>query len=172
MKSPAQKKEEKWHLVLEKGHAVLPIAKPWEAPRMSEANVVSGGKGRIHAGEMGGVGCHMGDEKQRRKGKEEICKLYTQAVEVVIRARRGVKGIQLYRRNRNTSATLISSRFIITLQIKQLHAQNVEDTCTFFFFYQRVKCGGSASLWTRRCVHSCPVCIENAFLYSAIQAAC
>lgn len=75
---------------------------------------------------MGGEGvCHMGDEKQRRKGKEEICKLYTQAVEVVIRARRGVKGIQLYRRNRNTSTTLISSRFIITLQIKQLQAQNV-----------------------------------------------
>lgn len=75
---------------------------------------------------MGGGGvCHMGDEKQRRKGKEEICKLYTQAVEVVIRARRGVKGIQLYRRNRNTSTTLISSRFIITLQIKQLQAQNV-----------------------------------------------
>lgn len=100
-----------------KGHAVLPIAKPWGAPRMSEANVVSGGKGRIHAGETGG-GRHMGNEKQRRKGKEEICKLYTQAVEVVIRARRGVKGIQLYRRNRNTSATLISSGFIITLQIK------------------------------------------------------
>lgn len=74
----------------------------------------------------------MGNEKQRRKGKEEICKLYTQAVEVVIRARRGVKGMQLYRRNRNTSATLISSGFIITLQIKQLRAQNVEDTCTFF----------------------------------------
>lgn len=154
---------------------MLPIAKPWEAPRMSEANVVSGGKGRIHAGETGGGGrrrgCHMGNEKQRRKGKEEICKLYTQAVEVVIRAHRGVKGIQLYRRNRNTSATLISSGFIITLQIKQPHAQNVEDTCTFFS-YQRAKCGGSASLWTRRCVHSCPVCIENAFLYSAIQAAC
>lgn len=136
MESPAQKKEEKWHLFLEKGHTVLPIAKPWEAPRMSEANVVSGGKGGIHAGETGGWalgGGHMGDEKQRGKGKEEICKLYTQAVEVVIRARRGVKGIQLYRRNRNTSATLISSRFIITLQIKQLHAQNVEDTCTFFF---------------------------------------
>lgn len=47
------KEDGKWRLVLGGGHAVLPIAKPWEAPRMSEANAVSGGKGRIHSGETG-----------------------------------------------------------------------------------------------------------------------
>lgn len=55
-----------------KGHAVLPVAKPWVAPRMSEANVVSGGKGRIHAGETGaGVG-GVGVTWEMRNKEEKV----------------------------------------------------------------------------------------------------